>query len=1652
VNKYLTVFIFLVIASVCRFALAGQYPLDNFTEDAHRGIGGQASVSVDRENAKFGLGCLAVEYDLSKADRADIHFDTRGRELGKIEFWLRGDGSSNNARLAWRAFKFDANGNPRDVSGECAIDVKLDFIEWRQFSVRPPDNAEKGALVRFVLLQVSKPQDSKQPAGTVLLDEMTVDSPASRLPGSVMLAAPKRLDGSADRVWLALDVRNYSPNDKAACTLQARLLDSRGNRISELRQQWDAPPGSSQEKQFAFDAKLEGFIPPLEFNCQFVAAALNSDISISRKIPMPTSQDVLDDFSNVTDLWRGGGALLEQYLETSEQPVYRFDVQTALSRVAGDGPAGPFALEWRYDLSNGGRDDVFYAQFMPGAPISMSLWVKGDGSGNRIVAGVRDWGRRVRGGGNYSRYYELPLGTLDFIDWRQFTVTLPGEGMGAYDSMGPGNTDYPLELSGLSVRTGGKDFPASGTIRVGMITLANQVKSSDAIAVRIAGKQDDGLYRAGADAATITAFNALLSRPRKMRLTWSLRGRDDAELAKGSEDFDLAPVSHKSFAAAFPNATPVIAAAAPITLNAVVRDVDDAAATAGADAVFSIPNAVTTWDFDTRREYTGGFQPATNMPGNVMADLPGPIIGPVEEPGAKRKALPLRWSTSRRGSPRQRNSPGDLASALSAITIDRALPGLPVKLSVDVFGDGSGVAFYPVFCGKGTEPHDTYQNNVNTLTGEVRIDFTGWRRLEFLAPLVHNLWKTDNAYNRHRPTYPLNLCLVAAADDTTKGESGQLLIDDLRVETQLPPPECLRMSLAADDASDFLAPSAPVRVRLENLSLAGPRKLNVDAVLSGPDGTEIARVQRQVDVPPGGQAMLPLVEKGLPRGGYWLAAAAEDAIARAALYRPIVVMAPGDLEPNATWPESFAAVQTASWPEVIIRADVLRRAVGEGRELVNLDWDLLENRPEQFDFDSVVNRLKSLRAAGFRTRMFLGFAAHWASGDGMELRQRGAYWRNTRHVGYTPDFWHVPEDIADWDNYVQRLMREAGELVDVWSFWDNPDVPGLLELPPERAVAMLKCVRTWQRRYSPQSQVLLAGLNVGTTVGYLKALHDAGGDDLYDIVNVKVNPGVLPPEVWGLCEYLLGLQAAAPGKDVLISEMDWPVEGDRDSRGNRSVRGDNDGRPQPDGSGFNAIGQARNVARMALLCHWMGIRQPILRLSNTDHYPTGTGLAYRLDLGISGARHTTRYMVPRPAYLALMTVRRWLGDLKPYARVEVDDLSPSNTHVLVYSTPKGSAAVLWRVEGSAALELPDAMKPSEAFNAYGTPATPEGRTVRVSQTPVMLAFDGQPAEAVHLALLAASFHPGETEEKEMAMRQTDCLLPAAKPSADAHRYQAKGSIQPLKVRGIIPAQGVVEMDGLAGIEQESFELACPPASDMVLRKRFQLAGKGFKAEVIVNGKPAGTLDLAHTRAELQGGPRDAHFIIPRSLLAADGRQKIELRYDSPANSLGYRAFSLKARAIPLGQLSPVYAAQAVGEMRLDRNVVGDDLKVMTTAYRRGIGTHAWSVIEYPLNGQYASFSTLAGVDACSDGRGTVKFEILGDGRTLSGTVADPETGQKREVLGKTDLVSGLADARRMTVDVTGVNRLTLVVHDADDGNKADAADWLEPVLECKLAQ
>ena len=83
---------------------------------------------------------------------------------------------------------------------------------------------------------------------------------------------------------------------------------------------------------------------------------------------------------------------------------------------------------------------------------------------------------------------------------------------------------------------------------------------------------------------------------------------------------------------------------------------------------------------------------------------------------------------------------------------------------------------------------------------------------------------------------------------------------------------------------------------------------------------------------------------------------------------------------------------------------------------------------------------------------------------------------------------------------------------------------------------------------------------------------------------------------------------------------------------------------------------------------------------------------------------------------------------------------------------------------------------------------------------------------------------------------------------------------------------------------------------------------------------------------------------------------------------------------PLSALGPIHADQSVGHLRFARNIVGTPLTVGRTLFANGLGTFAPSLIEYPLNGQFARFTAKVGVDAATEGRGSVVFEIHADGK------------------------------------------------------------------------
>ncbi|MFH5800511.1 NPCBM/NEW2 domain-containing protein [Haladaptatus sp. CMAA 1911] len=121
-----------------------------------------------------------------------------------------------------------------------------------------------------------------------------------------------------------------------------------------------------------------------------------------------------------------------------------------------------------------------------------------------------------------------------------------------------------------------------------------------------------------------------------------------------------------------------------------------------------------------------------------------------------------------------------------------------------------------------------------------------------------------------------------------------------------------------------------------------------------------------------------------------------------------------------------------------------------------------------------------------------------------------------------------------------------------------------------------------------------------------------------------------------------------------------------------------------------------------------------------------------------------------------------------------------------------------------------------------------------------------------------------------------------------------------------------------------------------------------------------------------------------------------------------------------------------GSIGLDESVNGNVLTIGEATYEKGIGTHAESEITYWLDGTMSQFVADVGVDDEVTGKGTVRFSIVGDGETLT----------------ETDVLTNGDDPVSLSVDVSSVDKLTLVVTDGGDNINYDHADWADAqVLE-----
>ena len=135
----------------------------------------------------------------------------------------------------------------------------------------------------------------------------------------------------------------------------------------------------------------------------------------------------------------------------------------------------------------------------------------------------------------------------------------------------------------------------------------------------------------------------------------------------------------------------------------------------------------------------------------------------------------------------------------------------------------------------------------------------------------------------------------------------------------------------------------------------------------------------------------------------------------------------------------------------------------------------------------------------------------------------------------------------------------------------------------------------------------------------------------------------------------------------------------------------------------------------------------------------------------------------------------------------------------------------------------------------------------------------------------------------------------------------------------------------------------------------------------------------------------------------------------------------QGRDVLLDTLQVRGAIQMWKAPRVNANNKSGGLSIDGHGFEHGVGTHAPSRIYIRLDGRAERFIGLVGVDDRGEDKAGVVFNVIGDGKRLW-TSRVMYRGDK---------------ARRMSVDVGGVDYLTLQVTDAGDGIAGDLADWVD---------
>jgi hypothetical protein len=1171
----------------------------------------------------------------------------------------------------------------------------------------------------------------------------------------------------------------------------------------------------------------------------------------------------------------------------------------------------------RLDYTAGQPAAVYGQMALPGFPTRARIWVKGNGSQDRLVVYWQDRFMTPGGPADYGTaalFIEpVVLGTLDFDGWRCFTVPVLGRGLqttnktfvvqGGVTAGSENLPTVPISLCAIAVEPGppAKDQPpgpAARTVWIDDLAVETQVPFDRRASMDVRGDTPDRRLHDEAQ-LVVSIGNGADTVVKGGRLSLTAKDRSGKAVGEITETLDILPgefgvktIPLAGFAKE--------AADGPIDIDVLFTDPTSALRSANRVVFKRSNSAGLYWDFERSAAFSGVFGSGGTSFGTAAG-------------GAEGSAMALAVS----------------GTAETSVLLHPALPGITDRIEAFVKGGPAPVDLYPVFLDAGNTGAGTPFNQFRL--PPIRVDWQGWRKIAFAAPPVPANYGDRTKPLLLKPRHPLNLAFTALPVD---GKPVDIRIDDIRVWTHLPPEERLMMEIEYPNDLQIHPPGAPLNVVLANFSDA-EQKFPLAYTVRNLRDASAPRQEREVVIPPGARASVRLQDSLSP-----------------GLYAVQVSGPQGKtLEDNVTALDP-RAIFGASPEKALGDLRTLEKSLTMNVRKANLDWDNLEKVPGVFTYSFFHNDVKRLLEQGYTVVPGLGFSADWAGPEQQENVANAQYARNIGNQLQTP------VRLADWNTYAREVFREFKGRFAAWSFWENPDIAeGSTFIPPGKYRDMLGVLERWQTMYDPQAKLIADGFNSDHVLAYLDKIEKPHTLP-FDRIGVQMRIGELSPEQADfeglLAELDAMLQLRQTGRQVAVPTVDWSV-----------------------GRYVTLADQAAYHARARLILDAQAAVPYQCNLVNSSATKTGFGLFYQVPFGntpnVAGNRPG---YIPRPAYFALLHADRFLAAWKfgKSVRLPDDDLRANRAYV--YGNAQGGlVAAVWRTDtGQRSYAVPAGWRGSAATDVFGFPV-PALTTLVCSSTPLFVYLPaGYRAEQLIDDLRTLTPTDGTTPVlRDLHVSEADSTARA--------NYRRTGTTTVSRRVGRIAAAGSWDESFVGGIESEQFEFTAPQAGDAVLSRHwFADAGTGQKLHVRFNDGPEQPWDLSFPTNEklaklFPAGIRRSTFVLRGGRA---GVNRVAIRYETPGACAGYRVEPLAAAPLDLAQWGLLTAVQSVGDTQRNQNVTGGPLTIGKNRYATGLGSHAAAVIECPLDGQFTRFEVTVGIDGSTDGKGSVVFRILVD--------------------------------------------------------------------------